>query len=168
MMKEEMLDRLNRQINEELTSAYIYLDFANRFESMGLNGFAHWFSIQAIEEYGHADRIIRYLQDCDEAVHLMEIEPALLAPTTPDDLLKAALTHEQHITACIHDLYEFAWKISDSRTMVFLEWFIREQIEEEKQISDLISQLNLYGDCNTVFSLDRELALRKVPSVQMV
>lgn len=163
-MKQEICDLMNRQITEELNSAYIYLNFSDFFAETGLCGYAHWFRVQASEELTHAMRIVRFLLDNGLQVRLYEIpapEYIVPDPETVPDVLAAALEHEKEITALIHKLVDAATRAGDLRTVNFLDWFIEEQTEEEINASDLIRQYELYGsDPAALHIIDNELAER--------
>ena len=161
MMTEKVHGLLNQQINNELYSAYLYLDFANRFEAKGLLGFANWYHVQAREECDHAMLIYHYLQNNEQPVSLTAI--AAPEPVEGGDMavLKAGLTHEEYVTGMIHAIYAAAQEVKDFRTMQFLDWFIKEQGEEERNAHELIAKMELFGaDARSLYLLDSELATR--------
>jgi ferritin len=152
---------LNEQITKELYSAYLYLDFSVFYESEGLDGFANWYMIQAQEERDHAMLFLKYLQMNGQEVDLGAIDKpdkqldGLMAP------LKAGLEHEQYVTSLINDIYSAAYDVKDFRTMQFLDWFVKEQLEEEKNADDMIKKMELFGsDPKGLYSLDAEYATR--------
>ena len=152
---------LNEQITKELYSAYLYLDFSVFYESEGLDGFANWYMIQAQEERDHAMLFLKYLQMNGQKVDLGAIDKpdkqldGLMAP------LKAGLEHEQYVTSLINDIYSAAYDVKDFRTMQFLDWFVKEQLEEEKNADDMIKKMELFGsDPKGLYSLDAEYATR--------
>lgn len=161
-----MLDKaisklLNEQVNKEFYSAYLYLDFANYFTDAGLDGFANWFTVQAKEEQDHAMLMVQYLHNNADKVTL----EALAKPDVPLnnhlDPLKGALVHEQFVTASIHNIYGVASEKKDYRTMQFLDWFVKEQGEEEKNAEDNIRKYELYGsDAKALYELNSEMAAR--------
>ncbi|HHY27060.1 MAG TPA: ferritin [Desulfitobacterium dehalogenans] len=169
-----MLDRevallLNEQINKELYSAYLYLDMANYYSDNGLDGFENWFYIQAQEERDHAMLFRTYLLNNDEKVTL----DAIAAPDlTYEDFkapLLAALKHEQMVTASINTIYAAAYEKKDFRTMQFLDWFVKEQGEEEKTSTDLISKFELFGqDPKSLYMLNQELGARVYSAPSLV
>jgi ferritin len=161
MLDQTIVKLLNEQINKEFYSAYLYLDFANYFTDAGLNGFANWYIVQAKEEEDHATLMIQYLHNNADKVIL----EALAKPDVPlnnlMDPLKGALVHEQYVTASIHNIYGVASAQKDYRTMQFLDWFVREQGEEEKNAEDNIKKYELYGsDAKGLYALNGELATR--------
>lgn len=160
-MDKKTAELLNQQINKEFYSAYLYLDFANYFERRGLAGFAHWYEIQAQEERDHALLFYRFLLNNGEKVTL-EAVPAPDAKAEKDtDVLKAGLAHEKYVTALVNAIYAAAYENKDFRTMQFLDWFVKEQGEEEKNASDLITKYELFGsDAKGLYMLDSELKAR--------
>ncbi len=161
MFTDKVKKLLDEQITKEFFSAYLYLHFANYYEEQGLKGFANWFTVQAQEERDHALLFIKYMQN-------NEIKVTFEAIGKPDDVLKehmdalkASLTHEQFITASIHTIYEAAYEARDFRTMQFLDWFVKEQAEEEMNSSDNIKKMELFGtDSKGLYMLDQELGTR--------
>ncbi|KXB62782.1 ferritin [Olsenella sp. DNF00959] len=152
---------LNEQINKELYSAYLYMTFADFFEDRGLKGYANWYVIQSQEELDHARILRRYLLDNDFVPTMETIAKPDVALTDDLSVLKAGLGHEQFITASINDCFAAAHKLHDYRTMNLLDWFIKEQGEEETNASDMIKDYELFGnDPRGLFNLDREYATR--------
>lgn len=161
MFSKKVTTLLNSQIQKEFFSAYLYLYFSNYYEEQGLKGFANWFRVQAQEERDHALLFIQYMQNNDLSITLESIEK----PDTPlnehMDALKAALAHEQYVTQSIHTIYEAAYEAKDFRTMQFLDWFVREQGEEETNAQDNIKKMELFGaDSKGLYMLDQELGAR--------
>lgn len=159
---------LNKQLNEELYSAYLYLAMAARAERLGLPGFGHWFKSQYHEELSHADRFYTYILERDGDVTL----DAIGRPDIGDNcdtalgLFETSLKHEQGISDLIFNLKDLCRKESDHATDVFLEWFVREQIEEEASVRTVVDQLQLVqGQPNGLFMIDRELAARPAANV---
>ncbi len=160
-MHKKITELLNDQINKELYSAYLYLDFANYFERRGLAGFAHWYEVQAQEERDHALLFYRFLLNNDERVTLKTIDAPGFEAKKDMDVLKESLAHEKYVTAAIDGIYAAAHEVKDFRTMQFLDWFIKEQGEEEKSALDLITKTELFGsDSKGLFMLDNELKAR--------
>ena len=153
---------LKEQVNKEFYSAYLYLAIANYYHSKNLNGFGHWFEVQAREEQEHAMKILKYLQDNGVMVKLEAIaapEAEFSDTRTP---LLAALGHEQYGTGLIHAIYKQARESDDFRACQFLEWFIAEQGEEEKSTSDLIAKFDMLGgDAKGLYLLNAELNNRE-------
>jgi len=163
MLSSTINDALNKQINEELFSAYLYLAMAAKSDGMGLSGFSNWFKMQYLEELAHADRFFNYILERSGEVDLDAIGKPEVGDATPLELFEKGLAHEQHITSCIFKLKDLARQESDHATDVFLEWFVTEQVEEEATTQGVIDQLRLVKDNPSgLFLIDRELAGRKM------
>lgn len=162
-MDKKVYELLNDQINKEMYSAYLYLDMANFYTDRGLDGFANWFEVQASEEMEHGMKIYRYLHDNDQKVSLEAIAKPDKTYENLDCPLKAAYEHEQYVTSLIHAIYAAASDAKDYRTMQFMEWFIEEQCEEEKNAKDLITKYELFAKDGGfgLYHLDSELKSRK-------
>lgn len=160
-MNEAVARLINEQINKEFYSAYLYLDFANYYAAAGLDGFENWYRVQAQEERDHALLFFQYLLNNGVAVSFGAID----APdwTRGDHMtpLKKALEHEQYVTSLINGIYAAAYDDRDFRTMQLLDWFVKEQGEEEANARDMISNMKLFGsDPKGLYDLDREYATR--------
>ncbi len=160
-MDKKVSDLLNDQINKELYSAYLYLEIANYYDDLGLDGFANWYEIQAKEEQDHAMLFYRYLHNYDEPVTLKAIAKPDCSFSDVMEPLKAALHHEQYVTGLINNIYAAAIEAHDYRATQFLDWFIKEQGEEEKNSTDQITKMELYGDdTRCLYMLNSELKSR--------
>ena len=169
MLNERVRELLNQQINKELYSAYLYLDFSNYFEDRGLDGFANWYYIQAQEERDHAMLFYRYLQNNNEKVTLEAIAKPDKVLDSDMGVLKAALEHEEYVTSLINDIYAVAYEQKDFRTMQFLDWFVKEQGEEETNANDMITKMELFGsDPKSLYMLNSELATRVYTAPSLV
>ncbi|RGY94904.1 ferritin [Clostridium sp. AM58-1XD] len=169
MLNENVSGLLNEQVNKEFYSAYLYLDFANYYEDEGLKGFANWYRVQAQEERDHAMLMIQYLQNNDEKVTLKAIDEPEDELKEKMDPLRAGLKHEKYVTSLIHAIYDAAYTVKDFRTMQFLDWFVKEQGEEERNASDLIKKMELFGDdAKSLYMLDNELAARVYTAPSLV
>ena len=169
MINAKVRELLNLQINKEFYSAYLYLDFANYFERVGLDGFANWYRIQAQEERDHAMLFYQYLQNNDELVELFGIDKPSVELTDTMTVLKAGLTHERYVTDLINNIYAEAYAIKDFRTMQFLDWFVKEQGEEETNAQNLISKMELFGtDAKGLYMLNSELGARVYTAPSLV
>ena len=161
MLNEKVANLLNDQINKELYSAYLYLDFAVYYDEEGLDGFANWYKIQAMEERDHALLMLQYLQNNGEKVTLEAIAKPDKELNDRVQVLKFGLEHEQYVTSLIHNIYGAAYDVRDFRTMQFLDWFVKEQCEEEKNAEDMIRKMELFGDdAKGLYMLNSELAAR--------
>ena len=169
MMNEKVHELLNQQINKEFYSAYLYLDFSNYFEDAGLDGFANWYKIQAQEERDHAMLFYQYLQNENQKVTLEAIAKPDKTFSSHMDVLKAGLEHEEYVTSLINDIYAAAYNVKDFRTMQFLDWFVKEQGEEETNANDLITKMELFGsDQKSLYMLNQELAARVYTAPSLV
>ena len=168
-MDKKVHELLNQQINKEFYSAYLYLDFSNYFKDKGLDGFANWYMIQAQEERDHAMLFYQYLQNENQKVTLEAIAKPDKEFSCHMDVLKAGLEHEQYVTSLIHDIYAAAYDVKDFRTMQFLDWFVKEQGEEETNANDLITKMELFGsDPKSLYMLNQELAARVYTAPSLV
>lgn len=162
MISEKMTQALNKQINEELYSAYLYLSMSAHSESKGLHGFAHWLKAQYREETEHAMKMYQYLLDQGAPVKLQAIAEPPAEFGKEREMFEQVLKHEQHITKCIYDLVETAIAEKDYATHTFLQWFVMEQVEEEASAGEILDKLKMVGDkVNALFMIDRNLGMRK-------
>lgn len=169
MLNEKVAALINDQINKELYSAYLYLDFSIYYEAQGLDGFANWYMIQAQEERDHAMLFLQYLQNNGEKVTLEAVAKPDKKFDALIDPLKAGFEHEQYVTGLINTIYAAAYDVKDFRTMQFLDWFVKEQLEEEKNADDMIKKMELFGnDSKGLYSLDAEYAARVYTAPSLV
>lgn len=169
-MDQKVAGLLNDQINKELYSAYLYLDMANFYAARGLDGFANWYEIQAKEEQDHAMLFYKYLHNNSQTVTLEAIAKPDKEFKALADPLNVAYEHEQYVTGLINAIYAAAQEAHDYRTVQFLDWFVKEQGEEEKNSADLITKLELFGgDAKGLYMLNSELGARvySAPSLQI-
>ena len=160
-MNAKVHELLNQQINKEFYSAYLYLDFSNYFEDAGLDGFANWYKIQAQEERDHAMLFVTYLLNNGSKLDLSDVKAASTSFANYKEPLQAAFQHELAVTKSIYKIYDEAQNLKDFRTMQFLDWFVKEQGEEEKNIEDLVKKYDLFGnDERGLFLLNNEAAAR--------
>jgi len=153
---------LNKQIQKEMASAYLYLSIAAYCEGKNLKGFAHWFEFQAKEEMSHAMKIYKYIYSRGGSVELLTLEQPRATLKDPIDTLVSALEHEKYITEEINKLYKLSVEKEDYATQSFLKWFIDEQVEEEDSVVALIEKLKLTGEKGGAFYMfDRELGKRE-------
>jgi len=158
MLSETVLNALNKQVNEELYSWYVYRAMANHFEQIALKGFASWFNQQALEELDHANRLMSYIQARGASVELTDIKAPPSKWDSPLAGMEAAYKHECHISACINALANLAVKEGDQTTATFLNWFITEQVEEEALVDGIVQQLRYIKDSPAaIFMMDREV-----------
>jgi ferritin len=152
---------INTQIRDELDSAYLYLSMSAHFEAANLPGFARWMRLQAQEEMGHAMRLFDHVVERGGKVVLQAIAKPESEFGTPLSIFEAALAHEKKITALIEKLFETAAAKKDYAAQLALQWFIGEQVEEEKNASGIVEQLKLVGDNPAaLLMMDRALGAR--------
>ena len=168
-MDKRVHELLYEQINKEFYSAYLYLQFSNYFSARGLDGFANWYMIQAEEERDHAMLFYQYLQNENQKVELLAIDKPEKEINSDMDVLRAGLAHEEYVTSLINDIYSAAREVSDYRAMQFLDWFVKEQGEEETNANDLITKYELYAsDARGLYLLNQELAARVYSAPSLV
>ena len=168
-MDKKVHELLNQQINKEFYSAYLYLDFSNYFKKRGLDGFANWYLIQAQEERDHAMLFYQYLQNENCIVTLEAIAKPDKVFSADIEVLRAGLEHEKYVSSLINDIYAAAYDVKDFRTMQFLDWFVKEQGEEETNANDLITKMELFGaDQRGLYLLNQELAARVYTAPSLV
>ena len=160
---------LNQQINKEFYSAYLYLDFSNYYERVGLDGFANWYKIQAQEERDHALLFMKYMQNNGLKVTLEAIGKPDKEFTSVLQPLEVAAEHERYVTDLINNIYHEAHEAKDYRTMKFLDWFVNEQMEEEENADKMVSRYKLFGsDPKGLYALDQEYAGRVYTAPSLV
>lgn len=169
MLSKKVTKLLNEQVNKEFYSAYLYLDFANYLGKMGLTGYANWYRVQAQEERDHAMLFYSYLHHNNQNVNLEAIEKPEVKADTVLEIMEASLAHEQYVTESINDIYEVALREKDYRTKEFLDWFVKEQGEEEANSQNLIDKVKLLGaDPKNMYLLDQELTSRVYSAPSLV
>ncbi len=163
MIDKKVAKLINEQVNKEMYSAYLYLDFANYFEDEGLDGFANWYVVQAQEEMDHAMKMRQYLIDNGLHVELDAIAKPDKKFKTHTEVLEAGLAHEQYVSSLINKIYDVAFDVREYKTMQFLDWFVKEQVEEEKNAEDLLKKMAIFSnDSKGLYSLNQELKNRKL------
>jgi ferritin len=161
MASKKIIDALNRQINEEIYSAYLYLSMEAYFQSKNLDGFANWMSVQVLEEQVHAKKFYDFIHERGGRVVLEAIKKPDFDWASPLAAFKAAYEHERHISECINNLVDLVIKEKDHASNNFLQWFVSEQVEEESTADKIVQQLTMLGDHQGgLFMLNRELAQR--------
>jgi len=159
MLKKTVLSALNAQINAELYSAYLYLGMSAWCEQKNLPGFAAWMRKQFEEEQAHALKLFDYVADRGGSIELGAIGRPPAAFRNLQDVWEKTLKHEQHVTALIHKLYALAQKEQDFATQALVQWYVTEQVEEEKNASGILEQVKMIGpNSSAVFFLDRHVA----------
>ncbi len=161
MISQPMGEALNEQINKEMYSAYLYLSMSAWFHTQGLDGFSQWLRVQYLEEEAHALHIYDYLIDRDYTVTLKAIDQPKSEWSSVLEAYKEVLEHEKYVTSLINMLSDIAIEHKDHATRSMLQWYVDEQVEEEKNASDIINQLKLIGDNGYgLLMLDKDLGAR--------
>ena len=158
MIGKAMQDTINEQINKELFSSYLYLSMAAYFEDKSLPGFAHWMRVQEAEEREHAMKFYDFLLERGGKVTLKAIDAPKTEWTSTMEVMQEVAGHEAKVTASIYALYELALKEKDYPAQVMLQWFITEQVEEEKNAAEIIASLKIIeAHESAVLQLDHRL-----------
>ena len=161
MLKEKVEKAINKQINAEMWSGYLYLSMSSYLESKGLSGFANWMWIQAREEMTHAMRLYSHVIERGGRVKLEAIDKVPIEWKSPLHVFEETYKHEQKVTGLIENLVDIAEKEKDRATYNMLQWFIDEQVEEEASADEILQKLKLIGENgNGLFMLDNELGQR--------
>ena len=161
MITQKMTDALNKHLNAELYSSYLYLSMASYASSKGLSGAGNWFYIQAKEEMVHVQLMYKYMDSQSSRIILDAIEKPPAEFGSVLEIFEAVLSHEQLVTSLVNDLMSLAEGEKDHATATFLQWFVTEQTEEEKTASDIIDKLKLAGDTGPgLYMVDTELLSR--------
>lgn len=162
MINESVKNILNEQINKEFYSAYLYLAMSAFFDDMGLYGFANWTKVQAREEVDHGMIIFDYMVDRDTKVQLKQIDVPDNDFKSPLQVFEKILEHERYVTSSIESIANLSMDECDLATRNFINWYLKEQVEEEKNASDIITKLKLFGDEKaSLYLLNEELAKRE-------
>ena len=165
MLNKKIHNAMNDQIQRELESAYIYLSMAAYFDSINLPGFAQWMKAQFQEEQAHALKFYDFVYDHGNQVILQALGQPPVEFQSPLDAFEKTLAHEQKITGHINDLYALAVEEKDYPSQILLQWFVGEQVEEEKSAGDIMDMLKRIGDSyHALIMLDRELGQRQPPA----
>jgi len=161
-MNKKLQKEMINQINKEFFSAYLYLAMAAYFEDRGLAGFARWMQLQAKEELEHGMKIFGFLADRGVKVTLDAIAKPTSDFSSIKDVFGKTLAHEKKVTASIDNLYGIAQSVKDNASVMFLAWFITEQVEEEKNASDILAKLEYVKkeDSAGILMLDKALGMR--------
>jgi ferritin len=162
MLPQKLAAAINRQIHQELQSAYHYLAMAAHFQNEGLDGFARWMELQHGEEMQHAMRLFRYIHRRGGQVHLSSLEAPQIRQGKPMVVFQQALETEKANTAAIHELYAIANEVKDYATVSHLKWFLDEQVEEEDSIEQILAHFRIAGDdASALLLLNRQLGERQ-------
>jgi len=161
MFSDAVSDAMNEQIKNEFYSAYLYLAMSAQFEAANLPGFAHWMRLQADEEMEHGMKFFDYINERGGRVSLEAIDRPQKEWESALEMFEAALQHEERVSGMINRIYEIAEAEKDYASQVMLNWFVEEQVEEEKSAGEIVELLKMVGDSDSaLFLLDRQMAQR--------
>ncbi len=161
MISEKLQEAFNDQINKEFYSEYLYLAMKVYFQELNLQGFVNWFDVQVQEEHAHAMGMVNYLNDRGGKVDLRAIEKPVVEGNTPLEVFEHVLRHEEYVTSRINHVMDVAEEVKDRAAMHLLDWYIKEQVEEEANVGGVLATLRLIGDDKkALLMLDKDLATR--------
>lgn len=161
MLSQKMEESLNKQVNAELYSSYLYLSMSAYFSEINLSGCAHWMRLQAQEELSHALKLYDYINERGGRPVLDSIDAPRSSWGSPTEVFENVLSHEQKVTGLINDLVDLAIQQKDHATNNFLQWFVSEQVEEEASANEVLQRIRMTGnDGGGLFMLDQELGKR--------
>ena len=161
MLSKPVLEAMNTQIMHEMYSAYLYLSMSAYFESENLPGFAKWMKVQFSEEQEHALKFYGYILDRGNKVSLQAFPQPPVDFSSPQEVFKLSYEHEQKVTSLINGIYKVATEQNDVASQIFLQWFINEQVEEEKNVSQILAMLAKIGpSVGSLYQLDHQVGKR--------
>jgi ferritin len=161
MISEKLQNAFNDQINKELYSEYLYLAMKLHFQKLNLQGFVNWFDVQVQEEHAHAMGMLNYLDERGGDAELFAIDKPAVEGKTIIEIFEQVLKHEEFVTSRINHLADVADEVKDRAALQFLDWYIKEQVEEEANVNGVLSTLKLIGDDkHALLMYDKELAAR--------
>ena len=161
MISEKLQEAFNDQINKEFYSEYLYLAMKVYFQELNLQGFVNWFDVQVQEEHAHAMGMVNYLNDRGGKIDLRAIEKPVVEGNTPLEVFEHVLRHEEYVTSRINHVMDVAEEVKDRAAMHLLDWYIKEQVEEEATVGGVLATLRLIGDDKkALLMLDKDLAAR--------
>lgn len=160
-MNEKLEKAFNNQINKEFYSEYLYLSMLAYFERMNLQGFKNWMNVQMQEEHAHAMGMFNYLHERGGKVELQSIDKPRTDWASPLEVFEHVLEHEKYVTSLINELMDVAEEVKDRAAISFVDWYLKEQVEEEANVSNVLKTLKLIcNDTNCLYMYDKELATR--------
>ena len=161
MINEKLEKAFNDQINKELYSAYLYLAMKSKFAEMNLNGFVNWFDVQVQEEQAHGMGMYDYVLERGGKIELEAIDKPEVKSENPLEIFEQVLEHEEYVTSRINALMDVAEETKDRAALSFLDWYLKEQVEEESNVGGLLATLKLIGDDKkALLLLDKDLSTR--------
>ncbi len=161
MINEKLEAEFNEQINKEFFSEYLYLAMKVYFQEQNLQGFVNWFNVQVQEEHAHAMGMFDYLNERGGSIELKAIDKPVVEGKNPLEIFEQVLQHEEFVTSRINHLMDVADEVKDRAALHFLDWYLKEQVEEEATVSGVLATLKLIGDDKkALLLLDKDLATR--------
>ncbi|MBQ2644563.1 ferritin [bacterium] len=161
MLNNKMEQAFNEQINKEFFSEFLYLAMKAKFSEMNLQGFVNWFDVQVQEERAHAFGMYDYVIERGGKIELQDIEKPIVKSEKPIEIFEQVLEHEQYVTSRINYLLDVAEEVKDRAAISFLDWYLKEQVEEEANVGRVLATLKLIGDDkNALLLFDKDLATR--------
>lgn len=161
MINEKLQNAFNEQINKELYSEYLYLAMKVYFQEQNLQGFVNWFDVQIQEEHAHAMGMFNYLNERGGSIKLEAIDKPIVEGSCPLTIFEHVLRHEEYVTSRINALMDVAEEVKDRAALSFLDWYLKEQVEEEASVGGVLATLRLIGeDKKALLMLDKDLAAR--------
>ena len=161
MINTKMEQAFNEQINKELYSEYLYLAMKSYFTELNLQGFVNWFDVQVQEEHAHAMGMYNYVHERGGKVELLAIDKPNVEGNTPLAIFEQVLKHEEFVTSRINALMDVAEETKDRAALSFLDWYLKEQVEEESNVGNVLATLKLIGDDKkALLMLDKDLGAR--------
>ena len=161
MISEKLEKAFNDQINKEFYSKYLYLSMQAYFKSLNLNGFVNWMDVQVQEENAHAMGMYDYLSERGATIELGAIDKPPFQWSSPLEVFEEVLKHEQYVTSRINALMDVAEEVKDRAALSFLDWYLKEQVEEESSVGGVLATLRLIkDDAKALLMLDKDLAAR--------
>lgn len=161
MINEKLQEAFNDQINKEFYSEYLYLAMKIYFQEQNLQGFVNWFDVQVQEEHAHAMGMFDYLNERGGKIELRAIDKPVVEGNTPLEIFEHVLRHEEYVTSRINHLMDVAEEVKDRAALHLLDWYLKEQVEEESTVGGVLATLRLIGDDKkALLMLDKDLAAR--------
>ena len=161
MINEKLQEAFNDQINKEFYSEYLYLAMKIYFQEQNLQGFVNWFDVQVQEEHAHAMGMFDYLNERGGKIELRAIDKPVVEGNTPLEIFEHVLIHEEYVTSRINHLMDVAEEVKDRAALHLLDWYLKEQVEEESTVGGVLATLRLIGDDKkALLMLDKDLAAR--------
>lgn len=161
MINKQLEQAFNDQINKEFYSEYLYLAMKAKFAEMNLQGFVNWFDVQVQEEHAHGMGMFDYVIERGGSIELANIEKPEVKGETPLEIFEQVLEHEEFVTSRINALMDVAEEVKDRAALSFLDWYLKEQVEEEASVGGVLATLKLIGeDKKALLILDKDLSTR--------